>query len=64
MKLALEQAARGLDVRTTETNIDGDPALAVEYGHDIPVLLVNGSKAFKHRATAKDLRKRLLMADR
>ena len=64
MKAALSQAATGLDVRLTETDIDADDELAANYGHDIPVLFVNGSKAFKHRASVEELRKRLLVANR
>ena len=67
MKEALTRAARdlpvALDIRLTEIDIDADEELAANYGHDIPVLFVNGSKAFKHRATVQDLKKRLLMAD-
>lgn len=63
MRQALKQAASGLDVRLSETDIDTDEKLTARYGNDIPVVFVNGSKAFKHRATVKELRKRLLMAD-
>lgn len=63
MKDAVEQAARGLDFRLRETDIDADDELTARYGDDIPVLFVNGSKAFKHRASVAELRKRLLMAD-
>jgi len=63
MRQALKQAASGLDVRLSETDIDADEKLTARYGNDIPVVFVNGSKAFKHRATVKELRKRLLMAD-
>lgn len=59
MKRAIEEASGGLDVRLIETNIDSDETLSTEYGHDIPVLFVNGSKAFKHRATVKALKRRL-----
>ena len=40
-------------------DIDGDPALAAAYGEEIPVLLVNGRKAFKYRVTPAALRARL-----
>lgn len=63
LKRALEEAAVGLDVELKETNIDTDGELAARYGNDVPVLFVNGSKAFKHRATVDALRRRLLMAD-
>ena len=59
MKQALDRASQGLNVHLREIDISNDPALAKRYGEDIPVLFINGSKAFKHRAKAKDLRERL-----
>ena len=40
-------------------DISGDPALEVRFGQEIPVLLVNGRKAFKYRLTERELRRRL-----
>jgi hypothetical protein len=42
-----------------EVDIDGDPVLVAAYGGEIPVLLVNGRKAFKYRVTPAALRARL-----
>jgi hypothetical protein len=42
-----------------EVAIDGDPVLVAAYGEEIPVLLVNGRKAFKYRVTPAALRARL-----
>lgn len=42
-----------------EIDISTSAALEAEYGYDIPVLLVNGRKAFKHQLTAREFRKRL-----
>ena len=42
-----------------EVDIDGDPVLVAAYGEEIPVLLVNGRKAFKYRVTLAALRARL-----
>jgi glutaredoxin len=39
--------------------IDGDAALEASYGQEVPVLFVNGRKAFKFRCAPRDLRKRL-----
>ena len=63
MKQALKEATRGLDVHMRETDIDADEQLSAQYGNDIPVMFVNGSKAFKHRATVQELKRRLAMAD-
>ena len=39
--------------------IDGDPTLEAQFGIEVPVLFVNGRKAFKYRCTSRELRKRL-----
>lgn len=59
MKQVLEEAAKGLSIDLKEIDITNDPALAKRYGEEIPVLFINGSKAFKHRAKVADLRERL-----
>ncbi len=59
MKQVLEEASKGLNIDLREIDITNDPALAKRYGEEIPVLFINGSKAFKHRAKVTDLRKRL-----
>lgn len=59
MKASLLRAGRGLTLELEEVDIDTDPALAARYGEEIPVLFVNGSKAFKFRASEKELRLRL-----
>ena len=59
MKQALKEATTGLNIDLREIDISEDPALAKRYGENIPVLFINGSKAFKHRATANDLRESL-----
>jgi len=59
MKKALFEAAGGLEIRLREVDISRDSELESRYGNDIPVLFVNGSKAFKHRATVQELRLRL-----
>ncbi len=59
MKKSLVEAARGIEIRLREVDISESPELTTRYGNDIPVLFVNGSKAFKHRTTVKELRARL-----
>ena len=41
-----------------EVNIDNDPALRERYGYDIPVILINGIKVFKHRVDAGEFRRK------
>jgi 4a-hydroxytetrahydrobiopterin dehydratase len=38
-----------LDVRMREVDVDGDPDLRARYSDDVPVILVNGVEAFRHR---------------
>jgi hypothetical protein len=57
--VAAEVGAR-LEVR----DVDADPQLKAELGDEVPVLLVNGRKAFKYRVTARRLRARLRREDR
>jgi glutaredoxin len=42
-----------------EINIDDDPALVERYGWEIPVITINGTKAFKYRLTAAEFKTRL-----
>ena len=61
MKELLQKAMEGLGVLLTVVDISLDDELSSRFENDIPVVFVNGNKAFKHRATAKDLRRRLLL---
>ena len=45
--------ARSWAARSREVDISGDPELEARYGTEIPVLLVNGRKAFKYRVTER-----------
>jgi len=42
-----------------EIDIDADDRLRSMYGMDVPVVMINGRRAFKHRATETALRIRL-----
>ncbi len=42
-----------------EVNIESDPALIELYGWEIPVILINGVKAFKYRLTAGEFKRKL-----
>jgi glutaredoxin len=42
-----------------EVNIDEDPALRDLYKYDIPVVYINGVKAFKHRVDPREFRRKL-----
>jgi glutaredoxin len=55
--LASELSAVG--ARLERIEIDGDPELETRFGIEVPVLFVNGRKAFKYRVGRHELRKRL-----
>jgi hypothetical protein len=42
-----------------EVNIDTDPILKERYGFEIPVILINGIKAFKYRLTPEEFKRKL-----
>jgi glutaredoxin len=55
----LGDAGTAAAVEVVEIDVDGDPALARAYGDDVPVLCVNGVRAFAHRVDPATLRARL-----
>ncbi len=59
MKRTVLPVARELGCALTEVDITGDAALEAQVGTEIPVLFVNGHKAFKYRVTERQLRRRL-----
>ena len=64
MQAVVQEVRRALAaahaVELEEVDVDGDPHLAAVYGADVPVLCVNGRKAFKYRVDAVRLRARLV----
>ena len=59
MRTVVDAVAREVPFELEEVDVDDDPALVVAYGEEVPVLVVNGRKAFKYRVTARELRARL-----
>ena len=59
MKAVLAQVRQGVPFALEEIDISTDPELETCFGQEIPVLFVNGRKAFKYRLTAGELRRRL-----
>ena len=59
------EAARGrADFDYQEVDIDGDRELRRRYNDEVPVIAINGVKAFKYRVEAKELLKKLEARDR
>jgi glutaredoxin len=59
MKAAVERVARTVPLALEVIDISSDPELEAAYGLEIPVLLVNGKKAAKHRVDEEALRRLL-----
>ena len=59
MRAVVEDVVREIPATVEEVDVDGDPALVAAYGDQVPVLCVNGRKAFKYRVDAPALRARL-----
>ena len=55
----LETARREHDFELVTLDIDVDPALARLYDTEVPVVAINGRKAFKYRVDPAALRARL-----
>jgi 4a-hydroxytetrahydrobiopterin dehydratase len=49
-KLAIQQS--GIAVRMSEVDIDSDPELRRRYTNDVPVIVIDGAEAFRHRVDA------------
>jgi hypothetical protein len=59
MKMIVRQIAKKTSSAVEEVDIDSSEELREKYGEEIPVLFINGRKAFKYRLTAKQLTARL-----
>jgi len=51
------QKRYGFDLRVV--NIEGDPALESVYGTEIPVVFINGAKAFKYHVDERELERKV-----
>ena len=59
MKGVVRQVAGRLPLEMEEIDVDSAPDLQEKYGNEVPVLFINGRKAFKYRVTVSELRNRL-----
>jgi glutaredoxin len=58
-KRELARARRRRDFDLEEVDIDRDPELRRLYNEEVPVIAIDGRKAFKYRVAADDLLKKL-----
>jgi hypothetical protein len=59
MKHVVDAVAARVPLALDIVDISQDPALLERYGVDIPVLLIDGRKAAKHRLTERELEDKL-----
>jgi glutaredoxin len=59
MKTVLNEVAARIPFAIEEIDVDTSSSLQEKFGNEVPVLFVNGRKAFKYRITAGELEKRL-----
>ena len=58
-KASILSEASSEEFTLEEIDIDMDPDLSLKYGYDIPVVLINGIKVFKHRVDPREFRRKL-----
>jgi len=58
-KAVVARVARTHALELCEIDISGDPDLERQYGHDIPVVAIDGRVVARHRITDADLVSRL-----
>ena len=58
-KLAIEAARRRHAFHYEELDIDADEGLRTLYNDEVPVIAIDGKKAFKYRVTAGELLQKL-----
>ena len=61
-KRAIRAADCAGEYTLEEVNIETDPVLLERFRYEIPVITINGHKAFKYRLTPSEFRERLLRA--
>ncbi|MET0501690.1 MAG: glutaredoxin family protein [Candidatus Binatia bacterium] len=59
MKRVLDEVATRIPFVLEEIDVDSSAELRQKYSDEVPVLLIDGRKAFKYRLTARELQQRL-----
>ncbi len=58
-RTVLERVRRRHDFALREINIETNPELERLYGTEIPVIMINGNKAYKYRVDEADFEKKV-----
>jgi glutaredoxin len=59
MKDAIRQVAAKIPLDLEEIDVDSSAQLKEQFGDEVPVLFIDGRKAFKYRVTARELERRV-----
>jgi glutaredoxin len=59
MKTVLREVAANIQIEIDEIDVDTSPELREKFSDEVPVLFIDGRKAFKYRVTANELERRL-----
>ncbi len=59
MKEVIGRVAATIPLALSEIDVDSAPELREQFGNDVPLLFIDGRKAFKYTVTARDLQKKL-----
>ena len=60
MKEVIQRVAQKTPLDLEEIDVDSTPGLVEEYGDEVPILFIDGRKAFKYRVMVGELKKKLL----
>ena len=58
-KTTIQPFASRYPIALTVTDVDSDDALRQAYGTEIPVIMINGKEAFRHRVDERSLERKL-----
>jgi glutaredoxin len=58
-KAVIERVQNRLPIDINVINVETDPALESAYGAEIPVIFINGAKAFKYRVDETELERKI-----
>jgi hypothetical protein len=64
MKSVVAEVALKIPIEVEIIDVDSADGLREKFGDEVPVLFVDGRKAFKYRATAKELEKTIFRFSR
>jgi len=59
MKGVVRDVAEEVPLEVEEVDVDSEPDLREKFGAEVPVLFIDGRKAFKFRVAPRELKKKL-----